>query len=810
MRWFFLSNLVFYPLFSYLEGTLKAERSMKTSSSLLPIVLTIIVSIHSIPSYAYHDPSSVILLHIRDTPTDERHHHALNNQIHDLVDDMNTWLDVYAQQLSWWERVGIWLGNHTNSAWNDRFCCVRFDYHFGNASICIPSHINQQAAIEQLEALITYKRLPFALEYDGAVHLAYNPETGLEGYALSLDMLERIKHGGSLTSNRLPASENDIKEALFWHHYLPTIGLRNNASTEPSYPFLPHCFSLWELAPSKGNGVKIAIVDTGVAAFASADNHTIKKNYDLEMRADFKRHTYNVVSSDGLDPVEQCIEQMRPLLHQDFNHAQLEKLVPQWINECLAKGRSFNLREFIVQHGNADEKDIQAIEQFINNNFNVLRLDLPYQHNVVEQFVPVVKINKKKITFVAGHGSHSFGTIAGSLSNHSDTTPERDIGICGLAPASDVIMIKAFKDDGVSNKSSLIAALKRAIAYKADIVNLSLKIADAISMKDPSTQLLDRLLGLVPYVIAASGNGRGQESFPAHFESVTFDVGAFRYEKNNNQTRYPVIAFSQYTKDYGPKFVEPGYNILSSGLVPNQKVDSMYTFMSGTSMAAPILSGFVALVLAEFKYDFTADEMNKAIYKSTIHLHDDEDWRVKSLLGTIDMRTCLMTLHIIRALKTKIAHESIMYKVSDHFDNMLEATHHLLFSMPTEYSNRYLEGCSFKNNFTEYKRRADEMRQHNPEEYKHEMAQFNRASLRLKPTISHTADCLLYCIKGKSAQQKSPFMTQKLFNELSAILQEPKVELFGHLSSVRQRRLEKKVIIDNYWKEQARKLQEGI
>jgi hypothetical protein len=70
-------------------------------------------------------------------------------------------------------------------------------------------------------------------------------------------------------------------------------------------------------------------------------------------------------------------------------------------------------------------------------------------------------------------------------------------------------------------------------------------------------------------------------------------------------------------------------------------------------MAAPIISGFVALMLAEFpdNEDFTREHLLKVCYSSGFFLADNHDWKTKSVFGALDFRTALFILHVLRMFK---------------------------------------------------------------------------------------------------------------------------------------------------------------
>ena len=288
--------------------------------------------------------------------------------------------------------------------------------------------------------------------------------------------------------------------------------------------------------------------------------------------------------------------------------------------------------------------------------------------------------------------------------------------MCGIAPQTHTVMIKGLRSDGeISDRTTVSKAVKHAHRLGAKILNLSLKVDDQLDVTAPDVIQLQSSLAQIPYVVASSGNATkkvlgsyqaGIEGYPAKFPSIPFDVGAFSFYKDAEGMYYcPIPKFSQYQETVGPKFVMPGHNILSCGLVPNQKEDSMYVFMQGTSAAAPMISGLLALLLGEFSGDFGKNERTlflKVCYTSGIRMENSPEWNNKTLLGTLDFRTALFTLHVLKKLKAAIQENSSLkknypfHKYSDHY---IKAIHTILEGMINDFRQKNHIKSSFKNNF---------------------------------------------------------------------------------------------------------------
>ena len=188
-----------------------------------------------------------------------------------------------------------------------------------------------------------------------------------------------------------------------------------------------------------------------------------------------------------------------------------------------------------------------------------------------------------------GHGTHVAGTIA-ALDN--------EIGVIGVAPTTDIYMIKAFGPSGSAYISDIIVAIDLAVKGPDGVVdsdNDGLVAGDpdddapeVISMSfgsNTDVQELHNILataysyGIV--LVAASGNeGDPQPSYPARYPEV-IAVGAVDSSGN-----------VPYWSNRNPEITAPGVNILST------YPDDTYETLSGTSMATPHVSGTIALIQA--------------------------------------------------------------------------------------------------------------------------------------------------------------------------------------------------------------------
>ncbi|MGH7425272.1 MAG: S8 family serine peptidase [Candidatus Methylomirabilales bacterium] len=181
-----------------------------------------------------------------------------------------------------------------------------------------------------------------------------------------------------------------------------------------------------------------------------------------------------------------------------------------------------------------------------------------------------------------GHGTHVAGVIAATANNGK--------GVAGVAFNSRIMGLKVCSPLGTCPLSAVASALNWARERGAKVVNMSLG--------GPASSTLARAVkeaqqaGLV--LVAAAGNdGSTILSYPAAYPEVV-SVGAT--DSHDRRAR-----FSNRNSDV--ELVAPGVGILSTytlglGLLAAPTLDG-YAFLSGTSMAAPHVSGLAALLVGQ-------------------------------------------------------------------------------------------------------------------------------------------------------------------------------------------------------------------
>lgn len=184
------------------------------------------------------------------------------------------------------------------------------------------------------------------------------------------------------------------------------------------------------------------------------------------------------------------------------------------------------------------------------------------------------------------HGTHAAGTIAAQSGN--------GIGISGIARAGrvKVMVLKALGgNSGLGSSLSVIQAIRYAEANGATICNLSLGTLS----NDPA--LYETIAKSSMLFVAASGNnGMDTDVTPCYPASYNLD----NVISVGNLTSNGML---HTTSNYGVVSVDlaaPGTYILST-------VPGSYGFMSGTSMAAPMVTAAAAMVYTYYDTSSPAD-----------------------------------------------------------------------------------------------------------------------------------------------------------------------------------------------------------
>ncbi len=215
-----------------------------------------------------------------------------------------------------------------------------------------------------------------------------------------------------------------------------------------------------------------------------------------------------------------------------------------------------------------------------------------------------------------GHGTFVCGEIAAEANN--------SVGIAGVSYDATIIPVKVFGSTGLTDDTTLIAAYKYVLNLVSTgevddlhVINMSLG-GDPGDGADTAfeTQIDAAAAAGIVTVCAAGNEGDSSQYFDtttqSTYASYPSDYRACISVCATDQTSVHA-SYSSY--DASKDISAPGTRIYSTYMSSS----SSYAYMTGTSMAAPMVAGVCALLYAEDP-SLTVDEVKTALYSTATDL----------------------------------------------------------------------------------------------------------------------------------------------------------------------------------------------
>ena len=229
-----------------------------------------------------------------------------------------------------------------------------------------------------------------------------------------------------------------------------------------------------------------------------------------------------------------------------------------------------------------------------------------------------------------GHGTHMAGIIAGRDEGASVDAFGQTDQFLGMAPGARIVNVKVADATGAVDVSQVIAAIDWVVQHRNDnglnirVLNLSFG-TDSLqgAALDPLAFAVEQAWkhGIV-VVVAAGNDGNGTPLRNPAKDPFVIAVGAV---KSDGRTDHEdtVADFSSCSKERPVDLVAPGRSLVSLRVpgsyaddnYPGAAVDERFFKGSGTSQAAAVVSGAVALLLEQRPY-LTPDQV-KALLMDT-------------------------------------------------------------------------------------------------------------------------------------------------------------------------------------------------
>lgn len=230
-----------------------------------------------------------------------------------------------------------------------------------------------------------------------------------------------------------------------------------------------------------------------------------------------------------------------------------------------------------------------------------------------------------------GHGTHVAGIAAGSGYSSRGT-------FCGMAPEAKIVSVKILNRYGEGMIPHIIAGirwvLRNRYQYNINIINISVGTTDGKQFDENSdfVQTVNELWDAGLVVVASAGN-KGPEPYtisaPGNSRKI-ITVGY--YSKHSNSSVGPTSLCIKK-----PDVVTPGHQVQSCS---NKYLNGQsYEKKSGTSMATPIVSGSIALLLSKYP-DLTPKEVKLRLKNSCTDLqlpHSSQGWGLLNTKRFLDV-----------------------------------------------------------------------------------------------------------------------------------------------------------------------------
>ncbi len=219
-----------------------------------------------------------------------------------------------------------------------------------------------------------------------------------------------------------------------------------------------------------------------------------------------------------------------------------------------------------------------------------------------------------------GHGTHIAGIIGG------DGTASNG-KYMGIAPDCHFIIIKILDGRGNGNTENVVESIEWLVSNKEQYGIRIMNISIGMVLESENAERR-RLLQAVDYawdhgvvVVAAAGNnGPGENSVTIPGVSrkiITVGCCDDTREQIGNARLKPDYSGQGPTESciVKPELVVPGTNVISCSAL-----SGLYVKKSGTSMAAPIVSGSVALLLSKYP-GFSPADVKLRLYERAVDMN---------------------------------------------------------------------------------------------------------------------------------------------------------------------------------------------
>lgn len=230
---------------------------------------------------------------------------------------------------------------------------------------------------------------------------------------------------------------------------------------------------------------------------------------------------------------------------------------------------------------------------------------------------------------INGHGTAVGGIVGGSglLSGGK---------FAGVAPECNFFVVKVIDDNGIGDTKSILDGMRYVYANKDKfgIRVACMSFGSEPIDPDPISKGAAALWNAGIVVVASGGNNgphKGTIKSPGISPQI-LTVGGVDFDENDNPFVAKFSSRGPYKGFERPDIVAPAVDIHTT------TVGKAYTKMSGTSMAAPMIAGAVALMI-NINPDITPDKIKEILLHNTTKVDNDKNasgWGMLNMSQTVN------------------------------------------------------------------------------------------------------------------------------------------------------------------------------
>lgn len=188
-----------------------------------------------------------------------------------------------------------------------------------------------------------------------------------------------------------------------------------------------------------------------------------------------------------------------------------------------------------------------------------------------------------------------------------------------VAPDAKIMPLRVLDGNGSGNVNHVAAAIDRAVQRGAKVIQLSLGTEGPAPVIE---RAVERAATAGVYVIASAGNSNSDPTYPAYTAMLETTVGNMAVGVGSVDINDVKSSFSNFLPEEGP--IEDGLEMVSFGedvyaAVPGSQIAAW----DGTSMAAPIVAGAIALAIAEGAEALSPRTLALEVVSSSLEIDTD-------------------------------------------------------------------------------------------------------------------------------------------------------------------------------------------